>query len=288
MKPLIEGIRPYLELCKPRIALFAAFSSASGFLLAHAASRNKLFLIVAGVLVLSSGAGALNQYLERRTDALMPRTESRPVPSGRLSPLRAFCFSLSLIFSGLFILLLTGNKMATLLGLSAVLWYNGLYTYLKTKTAFAAVPGALIGAVPPAMGWVAAGGSLYDPGLLYVCFFFFLWQVPHFWLLILRYGEEYRSAGLPSMTGILTEPQIARIIFSWIFATAVSCLFFVSNALSLSPFIRSFLFGVSLWLVWNGIRLLRARGKGNEYAFAFKRVNAYMLLVMILLSVDKL
>ena len=287
MKSLMHVILSYLELCKLRIALFTAFSSAAGFLLTDSDPRRKLFLLIVGVLVLSSGAGALNQYQERKTDALMPRTIKRPVPSGRISPRRAFCFSLLLIFSGLLILFRTGSMMAPLLGLSAVLWYNGLYTYLKKKTAFAVVPGALIGAAPPAIGWLAGGRSLNDPGLLFVCFFFFVWQVPHFWLLVLGYGEEYRKAGLPSLTGIFTKFQISRIIFSWIFATAVSCLFIASNILTLPPLIRSFLFGVSLWLIWHGIRLLRTRGKEPEYAFAFKRMNVYMLLVVTLLSIGK-
>lgn len=113
-----------------------------------------------------------------------------------------------------------------------------------------------------------------------------MWQVPHFWLLILSYGEEYKKAGLPSLTTIFTRTQLLRIIVNWIFATAVSCLFISMNGMILTPFINFLLFGASLWLIWNGIRLLRLRGGEFIYPFTFKRINIYMFLVMMLLSID--
>lgn len=277
----------YLELCKLRISLFAALSSASGFLLAASGHGQKLLLTVVGVLALASGAGALNQYQEWNTDALMPRTERRPIPSGRIKPCHALCFSIMLMSLGLAVLSRVG-AVVPLLGLLAVLWYNGVYTYLKRKTAFAAIPGALVGAIPPSMGAVAGGGSLLDPGVLFLCFFFFIWQVPHFWLLTLHYGEEYRKAGLPSLTGIFARTQLSRIIFNWLVAAAVSCLFMVATGVILSPLIHFLLFGSSLWLIWSGIKLLRKREKEFAYDFAFRRINVYMLLVMLFLSMDKL
>ena len=132
----------------------------------------------------------------------MPRTCNRPLPTRRIRPLNALCFSLALLFSGLFTLLLTGVLSAPLLGLLAVAWYNGVYTFLKRKSAFAVVPGALIGAIPPAIGWITGGGAGLDPKLLMFCLFFFIWQVPHSWLHIMKYGQEYEEAGLPALTSI--------------------------------------------------------------------------------------
>ncbi len=277
-----------LDLCKVEISLFSSLSAATGFLLSALRIKPEMVILMIGVCFLACGSSALNQYQERDSDRIMPRTRNRPIPSGRISPPQALCLSLILISLGSMTLLLTGEPAALLLGLSAVFWYNGVYTPLKKKTAFAAVPGALVGAVPPAVGWVTGGGDLQDPKLLALCLFFFMWQIPHFWLLVLSYSEEYREAGFPSLTDIFTGLQLSRIIFNWIVATAVSCLFLSVYAASGTSLINVLLAVVSLWLVWNGIKLLRERGGEKLYAFTFRRINVYMLLVMILLSIDKL
>jgi len=277
----------YSELCKVRISLFSAFSALTGLLLAAREFRPETVVLVAGVFLLACGSSALNQYQERKTDALMPRTEKRPIPSGRMEPSHALFFSVMLISLGSLTLLLTGRAVAPVLGLLAVIWYNGLYTYLKRKSAFALIPGSLVGAIPPAMGWVTGGGTFLDPGLIALCFFFFLWQVPHFWLLILSYGEEYRNAGLPSLTAIFTRTQLLRIIVNWIFATAVSCLFLSISGMVLTPLINYALIGVSLWLVTTAVRLLIQGGEvTSTYTSTFRGINTYMFLVMFLATID--
>ncbi len=288
MKSLTGNIPAYLELCKLRISMFAAFSSLSGFLLASAGFKYQTFLLVTGVFSLASGACALNQYQERDIDALMSRTKIRPIPSGRIKPHPALFFSVTLMSLGLAVLCGAGGATAAFLGLLAVLWYNGVYTYLKRKTAFAAIPGSVVGAVPPVIGYIAGGGHIGNPGVVFLCFLFFMWQVPHFWLLMLDHGEEYRTAGLPALTEMFTGTQLARVVFSWITATAVSCLFIVVAGVILSPLIRFFLLGCSLWLILNGTRLLQERQRKFAYGFAFRRINIYILLVMTLLSIDRL
>jgi len=278
----------YRELCKIRIALLSSFSAATGFLLAAAELRSEMIILVLGVFLLACGASALNQYQERGTDAAMPRTSSRPLPSGRIKPVNALYFSLSLLFSGSSTLLLTGALPAPLLGLFAVAWYNGVYTFLKRKTAFAVVPGALIGAIPPAIGWIAGGGAMGDTKLLMICFFFFIWQVPHSWLFIMHYGQEYEMAGLPTLTKIFSPLQMKRIIFNWIFATTISCLFLSAMGIVHYFFIHMALLFLSSWLIWNGIKpLLRHNAEYVPVPF-FKKTNYYLLLVMLLLSADKL
>ena len=275
----------YSELCKVRISLFSAFAALTGFLLAAHEFRPEALVLIVGVFLLACGSSALNQYQERKTDALMPRTEGRPIPSGRIESSHALIFSLMLISLGSLTLLLTGKAVALLLGLLAVIWYNGLYTCLKRTSAFALIPGSLVGTIPPAIGWLTAGGTFSDPGLIALCFFFFLWQVPHFWLLILSYGEEYRNAGLPSLSTFLTKTQLLRIIVNWIFATAVSCLFLSLSGVVLASLINYLLFGISLWLMATAIRLLIQGGEA-AYTFTFRRINTYMFLVMFLASLD--
>lgn len=283
----LHKCKNYVQLCKVKLSLFSAFSAITGFLITPVWSEEKLVSLAAGVFFMACGAAALNQYQERDTDALMSRTKDRPVPARNIKPCHAFRFSLLLISLGFFFLFLGVGPAASVLGSCGVLWYNGIYTYLKRKTAFAVIPGGLIGAIPPAIGWVAGGGALSDPRVLALCFFFFMWQVPHFWLLILNYGKEYEEAGLPSLSGIFSRTQLVRITSHWIFATVVSCLFVFFYGLH-SRLMFFSLFMASLWFLWQGINLRRGHDENKVNCRAvFKTSNYYMLFVLSLLSFDR-
>jgi heme o synthase len=280
--------RSYLELCKIRVALLSAFSAAAGFLLSASGGRPEILLVTGGVFFLACGSLVLNQYEERDIDAVMPRTCLRPIPSGRVKPRHALPAAFLFLFAGFSALSLTGSFPACALGLFALVWYNGVYTFLKRVSAFAVIPGALVGAIPPAIGWIAGGGSFRDPRLLAICFFFFIWQVPHSWLLALHYGREYEEAGIPSMTRIFSLPQMRRIIFNWILATAVSCLFLSAMGLVRHPLTHVLIFFLSAWLAWTGIKPLLRRGYGYVSIPLFKKTNYYLIAVLFILSVDNL
>ncbi len=280
-------MKPYLELCKTRISALSALSAAVSCILAAGGKGTGALLAAAGVFFLACGASGLNQYQEGESDALMPRTKERPIPSGRISPPGALYFSLSLIVTGLAILRVTAeNASPFLLGLFALLWYNGVYTSLKRMTSFAAVPGALVGALPPAIGWTSGGGRLTDPRLAFLCFFFFMWQTPHFWLLLLDRGPEYEAAGLPSLTRTFRRTQFLRIIFVWTVAAAASVLLIGLGGVVRSPAVNLALCAASAWLVWNGAGLFH-RGRPDSSS-AFRRINIFALVVMVLLSIDGL
>ncbi len=288
MRRLFRDIRGYGELCKLRISLFSAFSAATGFLIASPGADGMMLILTVGVFLLSCGSCALNQYQERDVDALMPRTRNRPLPSGRIPPASALLFSCSLLFAGLSALWPMRGTLVPVMGVFAVIWYNAVYTNLKKRTAFALIPGALLGMIPPAMGWVAGGALLTDPRLPFLCFFFFMWQVPHFWLLILSYGDEYERAGLPSLTGILSRAQLSRIVFVWIFATAVSSLLVSTTGMIHTTAVKYLLCGASLWLLGNGLVLFRREVAERPSSVAFRRINIYMLSIMVLLTIDRL
>ncbi len=223
-------------------------------------------------------------------DALMERTRSRPIPSGRVQPRQALWFAAILIALGAWTLFLGTNLLALGLGLLAVLWYNGIYTYLKKKSAFAVVPGSVIGSIPPAVGWVAGGGDLLDPQAIIIAFFFFIWQMPHFWLLLLIHGEDYEKAGFPSLTRVFSTQQLARITFVWILATAVTCLLIPLFDISNSYLVNLGLLLCALWLAFSAVKLLRTETDGYRFAFgfAFRKINIYALLVISILSLGKL
>ncbi len=281
----MKTLRSYLKLCKVSISLFAACSAATGYILA-AATPTSMIVPIIGIFLLACGSSALNQYQERGIDARMERTRHRPVPSGDMTARHAITVSLILITAGLFFLIYGVGMVAFGLGLGAVLWYNGAYTYLKKKTAFAAVPGALVGSIPPAIGWISGGGDLFSLRLLALCLLFFLWQVPHFWLLMLRHGNEYEEAGLPSLTGLLSRAQISRITFVWIFATAAASLLLPLYGMGSPIIVYFFLIPAAVWLIWTGATLLQ-RKTTDQPLFAFRRINGYIFIVMSLLSIDK-
>ncbi len=281
-------IKPYIELCKINLSFFSAFSAATGYVLADSGSAGLFAFTVAGVLFLACGASALNQYQERGIDALMERTKDRPLPSGRLKPLYALCFSLLLLITGSFILILSHNVSVVLLGACAIFLYNGIYTYLKKITVFASVPCAVIGALPPAIGWFAAGGTFPDPQILSVCLLFYMWQISHFWLLYLSYGDDYEKAGLPSLKKFLNEDQIVRIVFVWMSATAVAFLLTPLYGLVTSRTAVFLLVPITIWIVLNGIKLARQSGDLPSYYFAFRRMNIYILFIMVIINADRL
>ena len=282
---LRERARIFLCLCKARISLFSSLSAAMGFFLVNEPAWEMLPALLTGVFLLSCGACALNQYQERTEDARMARTSRRPIPSGKIRPGRALGLALLLILAGEGLLLSTGNPVVPLLGAAAVCWYNVLYTGLKKVSAFAVVPGALVGCLPPVMGWVAGGGTLSDPRLASLAFFFCMWQVPHFWLHLLSYGKEYAEAGLPSLTDVFSAAQLERLTFQWVSATAVSALLLGLSGLLQSPFAKAGLAAASLWLVAGGIFLMLRHEA--THTMLFRRANTFMLAVMLLTVIDQ-
>jgi len=190
--------------------------------------------------------------------------------------------------TGSLILLFGANPTALVLGNFAVFWYNAVYTRLKRKTAFAVLPGSLIGAIPPAVGWAAAEGSLLDARILALCFFFFLWQVPHFWLLLLLYGNQYEKAGLPSLTQIFSRQQLIRITYIWIFATAIASLFLPLFGVVQSPRTTFLLLIAAIGLVGYATKFLILSGRDASFIPVFRTINLYALLVIFFLALDKL
>jgi protoheme IX farnesyltransferase len=281
-------LKPYLTLCRLTVSVFAAASAATGFFLVPPHRITGVFGVAFAVFLLSGGASALNQYQERDLDAGMERTRNRPLPSGSIVVSHALAFSFALVLAGLALLAYAGGAKAAFLGLFALIWYNGLYTYLKKKTAFAAVPGAVVGMVPPAIGWVSAGGALFDPRIAAVCFIFFMWQIPHFWLLLLDHGEEYEQAGLPSLTRVMSRSQIGRVTFAWIVAAAIAGLSLPLYGSIRSPVVYMLLIPSAGWLIWSGKTLTGKRPAGLLSSVLFKRINIYLLLIMSLLSLEKI
>lgn len=208
-------------LVKPRIAVMVLFTVAIGALLAQRGTPDlgQLLHTLLGVGLVACSANALNQYLERDTDALMRRTEARPLPSGRMSPAEVLIIGLLLGVVGLGYMLLTVRQpLATLVTAFTLVTYVGIYTPLKRRTTLNTLIGAVPGALPPLIGWTSVTGRLDREGLA-LFLILFLWQVPHFLAIAWMYRDDYGRAGLKMLPvldrqGSTTARQM--MMYAWV------------------------------------------------------------------------
>lgn len=261
-----------LTLFRPSLSAVAALSALAGCALypaAHAAGDAVLLLF--GVFLLAAGCSALNQVQERDLDARMERTRRRPVASGRLSPRAGVACALTLAALALTLLWQMGPVPA-LLGLGALVCYNGVYTPLKRRTVFALLPGALCGSLPPLIGWAAAGGRLDDYRIVLLAGLLFLWQIPHFWFFALKHREDFRRASLPT----LSTARLRRLSLLWVFALACATLLLLIFGLLHTPAARLLGAMAAFGLAGGtGLRLLADRG-GEPFA----NLNLALLLIL--------
>src|ERR1035437_9951156 len=285
-KKISAFIKIIAELMKYKVSLAVTFTTAIGYLVYAGSFDLKLLYAIVGVFLLSGGASALNEIQERKYDQRMIRTRNRPIPSNRISPLKALFIASILIISGSIFLLLTNNASALYLGLFNIIWYNGVYTYLKRVTPFAVVPGSLTGAVPAFIGWTAAGGYLLDPKIILIGFFLFIWQVPHFWFLLLKYGKEYEEAGFPSISTILPQQNLKFITYVWVIATSITTLMFPLFHVLESGILYTMVFLLNIWLVITFTQVTFNMKIGINFKRTFATINIFMLIIMLLLAVE--
>lgn len=186
----------YLELTKPRVAVLVLFTVAAGALLASNGlpDVSVLLHVLVGTALVAGGASAINQLVERHSDALMARTENRPLPSGRLQPVEVAFFGGILVVAGLIYLAVQQPLTALVAGFT-FLSYVFVYTPLKRTTTLNTLVGAVPGALPPVIGWTAVRGSI-GPEVVTLFLILFLWQVPHFLAIAWIYRDDYARAGL--------------------------------------------------------------------------------------------
>jgi protoheme IX farnesyltransferase len=282
-----EMLKIISELGKVRISVAVAFTTFTGYILSHGTFDRGFVLPFIGIFLLACGASAFNQLQETETDKIMKRTAGRPLPSGRITKTGAFAIALAYFISGCLVLYFGPGLLTLLVGISTFVWYNLIYTPLKKVTAFAAVTGSMVGALPPLAGWVAGGGSLTDPRALALGFFFFMGQIPHFWLLLLKLGKQYEMAKLPSLTQLLTDEQIKRLTFVWIAATAVSALALPLFKLQDQVWSVTFIILLSAALIVIFFPLLN-RQKPFNVGKSFVLINVYYLFVMLVMIGDRL
>jgi protoheme IX farnesyltransferase len=285
---LKNNLQIFSELFKIKITSFVTVTTGIGYIAASGTVDTKIIPVLLGVLILAFGSAALNHYQEKNLDAKMDRTKSRPIPSGRISSTNALIVSLVLILTGSLILIFGANLLALGFGLLNLIWYNFIYTMLKRKTAFAIIPGSMVGAIPPVIGWAAAGAGLINPQIIVIAFFFFIWQIPHFWLLLLVLDKDYQQGGFPTLTQIFSREQLSRITFIWVSSTAVTGLMIPLFGLVQEFWIAVALFVSSIWLTLKAFSLLGDTEDYSVFRYNFKYINYFALTVVVLVLFDKL
>jgi protoheme IX farnesyltransferase len=195
-KPASNVFFALVELARMRIVNMVLVSCATGYILAYSGQfqLGRLLWTLVGTGLLSAGSCALNCYVEREQDALMPRTSQRPIPAGIISPTGALAYGLGLVSLGCVLLFWQVNMLAALLGLTAAFVYLALYTPAKRLTWMNTSIGALPGAIPPLIGWAAARGQL-DFGAWVLFAMLFIWQHTHFLPIAWLYKSDYEAAG---------------------------------------------------------------------------------------------
>ncbi|MBL7716644.1 MAG: protoheme IX farnesyltransferase [Bdellovibrionales bacterium] len=222
-------LRIYQELSKSGIVALVLISVLAGYLTGHPFEESfsiaRLIVTLVAVLLLASGSSAMNQIQEIETDRAMPRTAKRPLPSGRISFWEAMIFSLGSMAAGAFLLFRLDVALFWQ-GLAAILSYNVLYTmWWKRRFPMAAIPGAIPGALPILMGFTAASRNPWHPGGWFLFLILFFWQMPHFWVLAIRYAEDYRKGGIPTLPVAHGDRITLKQIMAW-------CLAYVGVAFS--------------------------------------------------------
>jgi protoheme IX farnesyltransferase len=191
-----QRLADYLELTKPRLTLLVLLTTAVGYWMGAVAGQPLIGLVplIALTALVAGGVNALNMWLERDYDALMQRTQGRPLPAGRLQPREAFWFGISLVALGSLGMLPWVSLSAALLAFLSAVTYVWGYTPLKRKTSLCTLVGAVPGALPILIGWTAARGYIGLEGWTLFCILF-LWQLPHFLALAVLFREDYQRAG---------------------------------------------------------------------------------------------
>ncbi|MHC1702699.1 MAG: protoheme IX farnesyltransferase [Tenuifilaceae bacterium] len=283
-----QKVKDIVSLSKLIVSASVTFTTLTGYVISKNGIDFAIIPTLIGVFLLAAGASAINHIIERRTDALMPRTKNRPIASGRMSVLQAKIWTTIFLLSGTIILIYFTNPACTILGLINVLWYNLIYTPLKKITVWALFAGTITGIIPFFMGVVAVTNELPTAAYYFIGLYMFLWQIPHFLLIICKFGVEYEQAGLASITQKTTVDKILIISYMWMITSCIASLF-----LPLFGITQHFITGIAiliisiLVLLFIAIRLF-GKTKSQDYKTPFIITNLMQTGFMVTLVVDSL
>jgi len=281
-------ISDFKEITKMRLALSVVFSSVAGYLLGvDTIDVKTLILLAFGGYFMVGASNAFNQIIEKDLDALMNRTKNRPIPAGRMSVNTAFAIASLFTVLGI-IILYTINPQTAMFGAISIFLYTSVYTPLKTRTPLAVFVGAIPGAIPFMLGWVAATDDFgIEPGTLFMIQFF--WQFPHFWAIGWFLFEDYKKGGFFMLpTGKQDKGTAVQIIMYTIWTLLVSIIpvFGFTGKLQLSIIAGIIVFILGLGMLYYAIQLFKKMTEKAAKQLMLVSVS-YITLLQIVYVVDK-
>lgn len=276
------------QLGRLELSMMVVLSALAGYLFAGGLWEIEVLLVASGVGLLSAGCSALNQWQEHDLDLRMKRTQQRPLPAGKLAPATVLFLSAVSLSCGLLLLAAIPGKMPLLLGILAIIWYNAIYTPLKRVTPFAALPGAICGALPPLIGWSAAGGTLISEKALILAGTLFIWQIPHTWLLLCRYREDLHKSGLPNIFKTISTQRLLKINNCWLASLFLCYLLFPLFNFIKNPTLGYLFIGGLLVIIYAFISKQATPQNPSSISRAFHLTNISMALLLTVLILDRL
>jgi protoheme IX farnesyltransferase len=281
-------ISDFKEITKMRLSLSVVFSSIAGYLLGvDTVDFNTLSLLALGGYFMVGASNAFNQIIEKDLDALMNRTKNRPIPAGRMSVTTAFIIASIFTLLGI-IVLYTINKQTAMFGAISIFLYTCVYTPLKTKTPLSVFVGAIPGAIPFMLGWVAATNNFgVEPGTLFALQFF--WQFPHFWAIGWFLYKDYERAGFFMLpTGKQDKGTAVQTVMYTIWTLIVSVIpvFGFTGSLKLSIVAAALVFVLGLGMLYYAVKLFKEMTEKAAKQLMLASV-AYITLVQIVYVIDK-
>ncbi|WP_199912743.1 heme o synthase [Aquimarina aquimarini] len=284
----ISVVQDFKEITKMRLALSVVFSSVAGYLLGvDTVSWSTLILLAIGGYFMVGASNAFNQIIERDLDKLMDRTRNRPIPSGRMTVNTAFAIATIFTIAGISVLYSINPKTA-MFGAISIFLYVSLYTPLKTKTPLSVFVGAIPGAIPFMLGWVAATNDFgIEPGTLFMVQFF--WQFPHFWAIGWFLYDDYEKGGFFMLpTGKRDKGTAVQVIIytAWTVVTSLIPVFGVTGKLYITPVSGVIILLLGFVLLKSAINLYKIRDAKTAKRLMLMSV-LYITLLQVIYVADK-
>ncbi|HRK31852.1 MAG TPA: heme o synthase [Tepidisphaeraceae bacterium] len=284
-----QQVVDYYELTKPRMNFLILVTTLVGFYLASAhvvTSWLLLFNTLFGTLLTAASAAVMNQWMERRYDALMPRTRNRPLPAGRVGPTAALVFGIVLGAAGVLHLLAFVNPLTAGLGLFTHLSYLLIYTPMKRVTTLNTIIGAVPGAIPPMMGFTAVDNAI-SPGAWVLFGVLFLWQMPHFLAIAALYRDDYRLGGFKMLPVIDTDlAATCRMALLYTMALIPVSLLALPAQVSGMIYVATAVV-LGLGFLWYGVKFYRSRQRSDARKLFFASI-IYLPLLLAAMMIDRI
>ncbi len=271
----------YLEMLKLHLCLYIGFSAVFGHVMASQSFSLDSLLFGLFVFILACGSAVLNNIQDREYDSFFLRTNCRSLPQKRVPLIHAKIIAILMVGLGLSGLLLAQTLFPLFFGILAIIFYNGVYTPLKKKSLMAIIPGSLVGILAPLIGWSAAGEIITDPNILIILSVFGLWQIPHFFIIVLKTREykpgNYKSNSFPCFTKNFSKNEIILQALIWTNLYSLAVLRFLING-SIQNHILSIICGLNV--VGLTLFIPAILYKKQNYSFAFIAINLSMFFFM--------